>query len=943
MSMNTKRSHFLTAAVAAVSTLAFTARVEAQYSTVRLVPKEALVNEQAGGVPGSVAAGSTKLALGSPLAANPKAGGIFTGAVYLFDSKTGKQLPTLYPPSGDANSGMRFGSAVAICGKYLAVGAPNADDSVGNVADNRGAVYVFDINTLKLITKVQDLTFLQGEKWGTAVAVDRDQLVIGAPEADTSGTDSGGAALVDLLTGSFNTCIPVTAVDPIAAGDRYGAAVAIRNGIVAVGAPGATVQTESESGRVYLLDASGADLLLSQIDNPDATQTVPLDGTDDNFGQTVAFAGSQDILVGKPNDDDGVLTDAGSVVGVYVGDAYTPVVANTIYGQEKDDFYGKALACAQNLAFASAPGTDAPGALITDVGAVIMSGGASSLFIPGAVADGDQFGTAIAYADGILVASAPFDDTKAIDAGALWLIKAPKSGGLPIAAFALKGDTAPGSGVTAFSTFSAISTPQDDFGQPSYIAKITGTGTTGGKTQGVWGFDSNSNPLLYARTTTTAGTGLVKAGTITSMVNNVVGTVWYFGMQTTAGFKRGLFSNILNSGSNLWLAEGGVETSGTIAKIFDGRADNMTVAIAPGEYAVPFTYKVGTGTPVVDATKDSGIRFLSSGPAVTLLEGTTLAAGVNIGQFNPLITYNKTSVTYMHALAGVAITPTTNAAVSKDGVIMIQKDATATGITGAKFSTFIGATHSSGTNSMLVRATVTGGGTTAANNEGLWSNRTGSFDLVLRKGGTAPLMAATVVVKKIVGYFISSTDDILALVQIGGPGVTAANDMVLYVSLVGTSEPGTFEILLREGDRISGNDGAKVSTIQMLDFTSRTDLPGTNNYYGVLAALSNEKGGAVAATNLVWLVGDTALGSATEPSPRLPQVRLRKGVSAMGIVGKNTISSFTIPVKPLDTAGAGNTGLPHAVGAASGNSTLLVTYPDKSTGVISLTVPMETP
>ena len=105
----------------------------------------------------------------------------------------------------------------------------------------------------------------------------------------------------------------------------------------------------------------------------------------------------------------------------------------------------------------------------------------------------------------------------------------------------------------------------------------------------------------------------------------------------------------------------------------------------------------------------------------------------------------------------------------------------------------------------------------------------------------------------------------------------------------------------------------------------------------------NEKGAATAATNLVWLTGNISLGIAGTPAIRLPQVILRKGVSSEFPVGKHSIASFSIPVKPTDTAGAGNTGLPHAVSAGGRTSSLVVTYPDKSQGVMILVNPLEAP
>jgi hypothetical protein len=335
-------------------------------------------------------------------------------------------------------------------------------------------------------------------------------------------------------------------------------------------------------------------------------------------------------------------------------------------------------------------------------------------------------------------------------------------------------------------------------------------------------------------------------------------------------------------------------------------------------------------------------------------EGTAVVStGGSIGQMPARLAYAGDRLAFTAPVVGVATTA--NLYVQFDGAELAQKGSPAPGIaplpntTAPTFATFLGEAVFSNDDAALIRATVAGGGTTAANNEGLWSNRnapgTATLALVMRKGIQAPLMATGVTIKKFISYHITNpadatkVADILAFVQVGGPGITAANDQVLYASRDDGTATGVFSILAREGNRLPGADGALIGVIQTIDYTTRTDDPlSLNSYYGILATLVNEGNGATAATNLVWLVGDSALGS---PVLRLPQVHLRKGATSEGPVGKHTIASFTLPVKPLETSGAGNTGLPHAVSAGNRSSSLLVTYPDRSLGIMTLFNPVE--
>lgn len=104
-----------------------------------------------------------------------------TGAAYLYDITTGNLLHTFDNPDADGlGSNDYFGSGVAICNKYVAIGA-YGEDLTGT---NQGIVYVYDVETYELlwtITNPNDGNFATSDNFGLWVAVSDSWMISGAP------------------------------------------------------------------------------------------------------------------------------------------------------------------------------------------------------------------------------------------------------------------------------------------------------------------------------------------------------------------------------------------------------------------------------------------------------------------------------------------------------------------------------------------------------------------------------------------------------------------------------------------------------------------------------------------------------------------------------------------------------------------------------------------
>ncbi|MEZ6021217.1 MAG: hypothetical protein R3F17_14335 [Planctomycetota bacterium] len=125
----------------------------------------------------------------------------------------------------------RFGSAVAAQGPWTVAGAPRE----GAGAPEAGAVYLRHASTGSQF-KLRSLTPLAGACFGSAVALDGDLLLVGAP-------GSGGALVGEVFLfewdGSTWTQRSKWSAVGSSPGDGFGSAVAIKGDRLLVGAPGA--------------------------------------------------------------------------------------------------------------------------------------------------------------------------------------------------------------------------------------------------------------------------------------------------------------------------------------------------------------------------------------------------------------------------------------------------------------------------------------------------------------------------------------------------------------------------------------------------------------------------------------------------------------------------------------------------------------------------------
>ncbi len=249
--------------------------------------------------------------------------------------------------ANDPGASDEFGRTVAISSDYAIAGA-HFDDDYGA---NSGSAHVFHREGLKWVhqAKLHASDAGADDKFGRCVAISGDFLIVGAPDNDDAGADSGAAYVFRRTDASWTEQAKLVASDA-AAGDKFGGSVAIAGDFVLVGAYGDD-DNGSASGSVYVFVRNG------ETWNQQAKLT-PNDGASgDDFGWAVSIC-SNYAVVGAYGDDD-TLTGSGSAyVFFHDGANWTQQAKLTANDPQASAGFGMSVAISGDSAIIGAPWTD---------------------------------------------------------------------------------------------------------------------------------------------------------------------------------------------------------------------------------------------------------------------------------------------------------------------------------------------------------------------------------------------------------------------------------------------------------------------------------------------------------------------------------------------------------------------------------------------------------
>ena len=156
------------------------------------------------------------------------------GSVRLYETDDPNDRPADLLRAPDRRWPDEFGSAIALHGNRLLIGAPGDSE----VDWDCGAAWLFEHQeSWRLIGALNSNTIEAGDRFGDSVSIDGSWAAVGAPRSDRAGLDAGAVHLFQSLDGHWTEKDVVVAPDASVA-DFFGDCVAISGSWMAVGAWG---------------------------------------------------------------------------------------------------------------------------------------------------------------------------------------------------------------------------------------------------------------------------------------------------------------------------------------------------------------------------------------------------------------------------------------------------------------------------------------------------------------------------------------------------------------------------------------------------------------------------------------------------------------------------------------------------------------------------------
>lgn len=272
------------------------------------------------------------------------------GVVEVFRRKAGRgaSSPRIARIEGAASRAFdRFGAAIALGGDTLLVGAPG-DDSFGTSA-GRAEIHRLAESGAIAESVLFDPDPSPADGFGGAVAIAGDLAVVGAMRADVAGLDSGRVVVFERIGTAWRAVASLSPPDA-AAGDWFGHAVATDGERIAVGAYGDDDLGE-KSGSVWVLARDDGGWAF------EAKLVAPDGGAQGWFGFALAIDGDR-VLVGSPRD----APQGPSSGSVWAFDRsegrWSPRGKIVAMGGRAYDWFGYAVAMRGAEALVGAPGRD---------------------------------------------------------------------------------------------------------------------------------------------------------------------------------------------------------------------------------------------------------------------------------------------------------------------------------------------------------------------------------------------------------------------------------------------------------------------------------------------------------------------------------------------------------------------------------------------------------
>jgi len=336
-----------------------------------------------------------------------------SGSAYIFkyDGTTWIQQKKLTALDGAA--GDNFGWSVSISGDYAIVGADGDDDK----GDASGSAYIFKRygSTWSQQAKLTPSDGAAGDYFGLSVSISGDYAIVGVPNNDAKGADSGSGYIFKYDGTNWSQQAKLTASDG-AAGDDFGYSVSISGDYAIVGAYWDDDKGNG-SGSAYIFKRDGTNWSEQQ-------KLTASDGAgNDNFGYSVSISGDY-AIVGAWGDDDKGNGSGSGYIFKRDGTNWSEQQKLTASDGAASDLFGISVSTSGDYAIVGACGDNDLGSLsgsayIFKYDGTIWSQQEKITASDGAA--GDWFGYSVSMSGYYAIVGAWGDDDKGTDSGSAYI------------------------------------------------------------------------------------------------------------------------------------------------------------------------------------------------------------------------------------------------------------------------------------------------------------------------------------------------------------------------------------------------------------------------------------------------------------------------------------------------------------------------------------------
>ncbi len=298
--------------------------------------------------------------------------------------------------AGDTTA-QRFGHAVAVGADRVVIGAPWSILP----AYRAGAAYIYRREGMAWVpeTRLIPSDVAAQDYFGTAVAVSAERTVMGSPGDDDQGSNSGSAYVYRLQGTAWVPEAKLLSFSGGDSSDELGNAVEMTTDRIVVGA-----HNDEGGGSVYVYRLEGMTWL------PEAKLVAPDQATGDNFGVSVCLAGDL-LAVGADQDDDAGSNSGSAYVFRRAGTSWLFEAKLAAPDGAAEDRFGASVSVSGDRMMVGAQQDDdygpESGATYVFARNTAMQWILYTKLAPPAAQPADRFGWSVALSNGVGVATAP--------------------------------------------------------------------------------------------------------------------------------------------------------------------------------------------------------------------------------------------------------------------------------------------------------------------------------------------------------------------------------------------------------------------------------------------------------------------------------------------------------------------------------------------------------